>query len=164
METNKQDMTDSSLILNDSPLNSAQPAVAVISAQVKPNLNARISKANASELGKLGVQARLRNQARLRQEAQEAERLKAEIAAQPDAFTYANARLLRVRGQLDALDEAIRVEVAGGESKRLKELVEAQRHLSEQERILAGRPLPGSHRPSSKPTKPRTPENYGPVE
>jgi hypothetical protein len=59
---------------------------------------------------------------------------------------FADRRLMRVREQLEKLDA-----LAAGEkdTKRLKELADATTRLSEQERILAGRPLPGSRRPSS---------------
>lgn len=62
------------------------------------------------------------------------------------ALDFADRRLLRVREQLEKLDA-----LAAGEkdTKRLKELADATTRLSEQERILAGRPLPGSRRPSS---------------
>ncbi len=119
---------------------------------------------NAKELSAKGHEAKRLKKLAIAQALKEAKELKAKIAAMPDPNIYAETRLLRVRGQLDALDDAIQQEVAGGESKRLKELVEAQAKLSEQERILANRPLPGSHRPSSKPTKPRTPESYEPQE
>jgi hypothetical protein len=60
------------------------------------------------------------------------------------ANDFALRRLNRVREQLDKLDA-----LASGEkdTKRLKELADATTRLSEQERILAGRPLPGSRRP-----------------
>lgn len=119
---------------------------------------------NAKELSAKGHEAKRLKKLAIAQALKEAKELKAKIAAMPDPNIYAEIRLLRVRGQLDALDEAIATEVAGGESKRLKELVEAQRHLSEQERILAGRPLPGSHRPAQAKPKRTTPESYGPVE
>lgn len=57
---------------------------------------------------------------------------------------FAQRRLMRVRDQLERLDA-----LASGvrDTKRLKELADATTRLSEQERILAGRPLPGSRRP-----------------
>ena len=56
-----------------------------------------------------------------------------------DSFTA--DRLLRVRKQLDRIDQLASKET---EPKLLKEYAEACARLSEQERILAGRPLPGS--------------------
>ncbi len=61
---------------------------------------------------------------------------------------YATLRLIRVRKQLDAVDDAIELAI-GGDSKSLKELTDAQMRLAEQERILAGRPMPGSLKPTS---------------
>ena len=55
------------------------------------------------------------------------------------------ARLERVRLQLDRIDAMMLVEV---EPALLDRLASAQARLSEQERILAGRPLPGSRKPA----------------
>jgi hypothetical protein len=65
-----------------------------------------------------------------------------ETATNKDPFV--TRRLMRVREQLEKLDA-----LASGvkDTKRLKELADATTRLSEQERILAGRPLPGSRRP-----------------
>ena len=62
--------------------------------------------------------------------------------------TFAKRRLARVRAQLDRLDDEL-AECSLEDSKRIKELTDAQLRLSEQERILAGRPLPGSRRPAA---------------
>lgn len=51
-----------------------------------------------------------------------------------------------MRGQLDRLDDEL-AKCSLKDSKRIRELTDAQLRLSEQERILAGRPLPGSRRP-----------------
>jgi hypothetical protein len=59
---------------------------------------------------------------------------------------YVARRLARVRAQLDAVDKEIEDSISG-DSKRLKELTDAQSRLAEQERLLSGRPLPGSRRP-----------------
>ena len=53
-------------------------------------------------------------------------------------------RLGRVRDQLEKLDRMIADEE---DPQRLDRLASAQARLSEQERILDGRPLPGSRRP-----------------
>lgn len=68
---------------------------------------------------------------------------------------YSDARLIRVRQQLDAIDNEIAEEFARRlpDSKRIKELSDAQTKLAEQERQLSGRPLPGTLRPSSKQPK-----------
>ena len=61
---------------------------------------------------------------------------------------YATRRLARVRVMLDQLDEELeRLSRRPHDSKRFKELTEAQAKLADQERILSGRPLPGSRRP-----------------
>jgi hypothetical protein len=56
---------------------------------------------------------------------------------------YVRRRLNRVRAQIDMLDDRIEKAVRG-DSKKLKELTEAQARLSEMERHLAGRPGPGN--------------------
>lgn len=63
---------------------------------------------------------------------------------------YTARRLVRVRLQLDAIDAAIVKEQAGGspDSKRLKELIEAQGRLNLQERELSMRPAPGTTKPA----------------
>lgn len=82
-----------------------------------------------------------------------------ELRAQRDAFRIAQAltppptqddfnqlRLGRVREQLVKLDAMLSKEE---DPQKLDRLASAQARLSEQERILDGRPLPGSRRPSS---------------
>jgi hypothetical protein len=66
---------------------------------------------------------------------------------------YAGARLMRVRVQLDRLDELMLTE---SDPQKLDRLASAQARLSEQERVLAGRPLPGLRRPA-KEAPPRRP-------
>jgi hypothetical protein len=53
-------------------------------------------------------------------------------------------RLVRVRKQLDRLDRLI---MTVEDPQKLDRLASAQARLAEQERILDGRPLPGSLRP-----------------
>ena len=69
--------------------------------------------------------------------------------ATPD--TYLSARLVRVRLQLSLIDSAIEREAATNkpDGQRLNWLASAQERLAEQERMLAGRPSPGSLRPSA---------------
>ena len=57
---------------------------------------------------------------------------------------------MRVRVQLDTLDARLEAELraAKPDSRAIREITDAQVRLSEQERILAGRPLPGSRRPA----------------
>lgn len=72
----------------------------------------------------------------------------AQLIAQSEP--YLADRLERVRKQLDRLDLAILAEVSRSkpDGQRLNWLAAAQERLAEQERLLAGRPLPGSRRPA----------------
>lgn len=63
-----------------------------------------------------------------------------------DSGDHARVRLDRVRAQLDRVDAMMLTE---DDPAKLDRLASAQARLSEQERILAGRPLPGSFRPQS---------------
>ena len=62
---------------------------------------------------------------------------------------YVFRRLGRVRAQLDLVDKAFEAEAtkATPDGQRLNWFAQAQERLSEQERLLSGRPLPGSWRP-----------------
>jgi hypothetical protein len=82
-------------------------------------------------------------------------------AALLDATRYQRETLLCVREQLGRIYAMMKVE---DEPQALDRLASAYAKLSEQERILDGRPLPGSHRPTKpKPTKADA-GSYGPVE
>jgi hypothetical protein len=101
----------------------------------------RFTAANAKEMAARSIAAR---------KAAEAQRI-ANLAATPvpvtlpaDGDPYVLARLTRVRAQLDRLDDMISREK---DPHFIDRLASAQQRLSEQERILAGRPLPGSQRP-----------------
>lgn len=59
---------------------------------------------------------------------------------------YTTKRLARVRLQLDRLDNMLLTE---RDPQRLDRIASAQARISEQERILSGRPMPGSLRPRS---------------
>jgi hypothetical protein len=63
---------------------------------------------------------------------------------------YRVKRLLRTRRQIDMLDKQLE---STTDYKALKSIADAIARLSEIERLLAGRPLPGSNRPRSE--KPR---------
>jgi hypothetical protein len=67
------------------------------------------------------------------------------------ATAYVNARLSRVREQLDLVDKRITEQAKAKtvDGQVLNWLCAAQERLAEQERILAGRPLPGSRRPAA---------------
>lgn len=74
----------------------------------------------------------------------------------PDGFH--EKRILRVRAQLDRLDAMLLTE---DDPQRIDRLASAQLRLSEQERVLAGRPLPGSRKPGPAPRP--GPGSAGPV-
>jgi len=65
------------------------------------------------------------------------------------AGAYVFRRLGRVRAQLELVDRAFEAEAtkATPDGQRLNWFAQAQERLSEQERLLSGRPLPGSRRP-----------------
>lgn len=64
-----------------------------------------------------------------------------------DPFT--RERLFAVRAQLKRLDVMMQTET---DPQKLDRIASAQAKLAEQERQLAGRPLPGSLRPSNRPS------------
>ncbi len=68
--------------------------------------------------------------------------------------SYVARRLLRVRGQISKLDDMLEKE---RDPLKIDKLCSAIARLAELERHLAGRPLPGSRRPSCKPERPRMP-------
>lgn len=107
----------------------------------RPRKPGTFDSARAREMSLRGHEAKRRRAEEFRQRVETAER--------DPAIDYGVRRLARVRAQLDALDRAIeRIIENPRDSKGLKELVDAQTRLAEQERILAGRPLPGSRRPA----------------
>lgn len=63
---------------------------------------------------------------------------------QKDLCDFCEKRIARVRGMLDKLDTLMEKE---RDPQKLDRLASAQMRLSEQERIMSGRPLPGSRRP-----------------
>lgn len=69
--------------------------------------------------------------------------------------SYEGKTLLRVRIQLDRLYEAFMSEVGKRDidAAKLDRIAAAQSRLAEQERQLAGRPLPGSLKPTSPKSK-----------
>ena len=63
-----------------------------------------------------------------------------------DADKYPACRIGRVRMQLDRFDAMLLVEL---DPQKIDRLASATAKLAEQERILRGCPLPGSHRPKA---------------
>jgi hypothetical protein len=60
--------------------------------------------------------------------------------------SFPQIRLVRVRKQLNRLDEMMMTE---NDAQKLDRIASAAARLAEQERQLAGRPMPGSLRPRS---------------
>ena len=73
-----------------------------------------------------------------------------DIALKNPALDFNERTLSRVRVQMDSVADEIDKELLRTvpDSKRLKELTDSFDRLSDRERILAGRPLPGSRKPA----------------
>lgn len=111
-----------------------------------------ITTANAREMAARSHDSR-RKRAEARQAARELAASIPQTTSQQDASDeFITKRLARVRKQLDRLDGMIEKEI---DPMKLDRLASAQARLSEQERILAGRPMPGSFRPKKPPEQPR---------
>lgn len=123
-----------------------RPALALLPFEAMQN-SFRFTKENAREMGRRGGIARKRY-VQLALERQTAERLAIERAAEnplpPEQ--YLQTRIARIRAQLDRLDEMLLDET---DPQKLSWLATCTAKLSEQERILAGRPNPGHLRPSA---------------
>lgn len=146
---------ESPMISVESPLNLAQPPVKRIGNPITPE--------TAKEYARRSAEARARI-AQERKDVNKAQAIIAEAKALSDPNSeegYRLERLIRTRKQLSQLDEQLEGET---DPKAVKAICDAIARLAEVERILAGRPLPGSHRPSNKPSKPKTGQDYGPVE
>jgi hypothetical protein len=99
---------------------------------------ARFTSANAREMADKGREARRQRLLQLRQTI--------DTLVESPTVDFHAKRLARVRVQLDRIDSELE-RCSLSDSKRIRDLTDAQLRLSEQERILAGRPLPGSRRP-----------------
>lgn len=126
-------LAESPVILAESPKKPVPP-------QLTPFTNETASKAIAKRW----------NAHRERQLIPQPEVKPQKVNSLPD--NYLALRLVRVRAQLDLVDAAIVGSVAK-DSKRLKELTDAQARLEEQERRLSNRPLPGSRKPAPERTR-----------
>jgi hypothetical protein len=90
---------------------------------------------------------------RIKQELEEERQIAIEAMRQQlDIDSYVAANLARVRKQLDKVAEMLLRE---DDPAKIDRLASAQSRLAEQERQLAGRPLPGSLRPNNKPERNR---------
>ena len=114
---------------------------------------ARFTVANAKEMAAKSHAAKAARLEALRQAANPPPLIPPPSGLDP----YLSRRVARVRTQLDLLDQAIEKEAskAQPDGQRLNWLAQAQDRLSEQERRLSGRPLPGSRKPpAEKPPSP----------
>ena len=69
----------------------------------------------------------------------------------PVADQYRLSRLARTRKQLAQVDRMLE---AATDAREVKSLADALARLADMERILAGRPLPGSRRPRAEHSRP----------
>jgi hypothetical protein len=121
----------------------------------------RFTTANAREMA-------ARSQAARRQRTLEREATKAIAPGlsqakpqQDDDALFIAKRLARVRKQLDRIDGMIEKET---DPMKLDRLASAIARLAEQERLLAGRPMPGSFRPKKPPEQARPYGHVKPLE
>lgn len=123
---------DSPQILNESSPATAEP----LPSRQAASAQFYFTKANAKAMAAKSHAAKAQRKA---------DRLKALADdAKPEPDSYRTERLARVRKQLSRLDSMMERE---SDPQKLDRLASAQYRLSEQERILAGRPNPGSLRP-----------------
>jgi hypothetical protein len=98
---------------------------------------------NAAEMAKRSAKARARNAQAAIERMERLTAIAQDIA--PAAPEYVAKRLDRVRAQLSKIDTMLEEEI---DPAKLDRLAACQARLAEQERLLAGRPLPGSNRPA----------------
>lgn len=126
----------------------------------KPERRYFISKENARALREKSIEAQKRNKLALEQRLQMAE--SQALIAQPliaaavartvqDSTSYVSERLTRTREHLKRLDAELE---AAEDPRAVKAICDAMARLAEIERILDGRPLPGSHSPSKRQSQP----------
>lgn len=116
-----------------------------------------ITSENASELSKLANKVRWEKW-REKRDKKIAEETGVIVPEHPKEIAesgpldYTEKTLARVRMQLDLVNERLteQLERKRPDPQAIDRLASAQSRLSEQERILAGRPTPGALRPSSK--------------
>lgn len=103
----------------------------------------KINVANAREMARKAHESRMRNKI-MRQEAERNLPQISQVTAQPAQDEYVAARILRVRRQLGMLDSLLE---SAKEARDIDRIASAISRLSELERVLSGRPLPGSRKP-----------------
>jgi hypothetical protein len=112
----------------------------------------RFTTANAREMAARSHAARLKRTTQREAAREVAPGLPLTNPQPNDDALFIAKRLARVRKQLDRIDGMIEKET---DPMKLDRLASAQARLSEQERILAGRPMPGSLRPKKPPEQAR---------
>ena len=138
----------------------------------------QLTTEQARELAAKSRAAHKANWVRLQQEAAIGRALSAkanELVSTPAAAVattdaaandYLSSRLMRVREQIASLEERLTSLLVDGDpveaASAIDRLCAAKAKLSEEERILAGRPLPGSHRPRQT-SGPRRPSAADPL-
>jgi hypothetical protein len=127
--------------------------VAEPSPQTRRDYSTRITPETARKF------AELRKAAQAKREAVAKER-EAQAQENPNLPKYLLDRLARVRGQIDHINNLIEDE---SDPQKLDRLASALYRFSEIERNLAGRPLPGSLKPSAARSR-RQSSSFAPVE
>jgi len=118
--------------------------------------SARFTSANAKEMAAKSAETRRK----LREERAKAAQVPELPPLPSEALPgYLNERLVRVRAQLDRLDAMLLHAV---DAQEIERLARAAGVLAEQERLLDGRPLPGSRKPGKEPGPQR--RNVEPIE
>lgn len=109
-----------------------------------------ITKENAVEMGRLGGLASVAAKIEAEKKRMEAAELAA--LALDRHKTFEGRALARTRLQLDEVFKAFMAECSKSnpDAAKLDRLAAAQSRLAEQERVLDGRPMPGSLRPTAK--------------
>lgn len=129
----------------------------------KSPIKTRFSSENARLMAQRAIQARLaKKQAKIKAE-QEAQSAALDLAQNPVKSPvgaddgYVMDRLERVRKQIDQLDSMIQAACSESDidSAMIDKLTSALSRLSDIEQKLAGRPSPGSLRPTDKPSQSR---------
>ena len=143
------------LVFNDSPAK-AEP-----SSERKPW---HFTSDKAREANRKSVEAR-RKQGLVAAEAIETlDKLKLNAVVLPVLEPDEVYRLSRLKATREALDGLYSDLNGADDPKDQKAICDSIARLSEVERLLAGRPSPGSHRPTPSKPKRTQPGDYGPVE
>ena len=102
-------------------------------------MNGQFTAENAAEMARRAAESKRKRLEELRNAVA--------VAANDPSLDYIESRLRRVRLQLDKVDAMLLEE---RDPQKLDRLASASARLSEQERQLSNRPMPGSLKPSAK--------------